>query len=665
MTDQTPPHDIAAEQAVLGALLLDTDSWMPHVTLKAEDFFLHSHQVIFKAICQRHERGEPADAVTLTEYLEANDAGVEPGYLIACAANTIQSRCRVYANIVAEKAQRRQLIEAGQKLINDGYNCIEVPAAISHSVGTLSAIVMDRAGPDPIDLFTDQEPPEIKPEWLPKVIADYCFDWSEVKGCPVDLMAMASIVTAAGALDDGVQVHVKPGEGWWEHACFWFCGIADPSMKKSAAFNAALAPLKEIHDDLVRRSNGEIVEWEREHEIESRAEKQRIRDEAKSRAQGLGYAGDAPAAGVPDKPAERKVLFGGGTMESLGTLLNDNPRGMLMYQDELAAWYGSLDAYSKNGASRERPHWLEAFDGKHNKDMPRTVGRGSLVVKNWSMGVMGTTQPEKAAAMVSKNSDDGFWQRFIVLCIPTKLRKAAERPVDYAAYERYCAAIHAMWDVGPGVVQMSPEAHAVRQELFAWIEQVKVAGGLPRMLGGAIGKWERLFPRLCLVYHGLDTLTSGRGPYTHPVTGKTAQQVSDMMRRYLLPHTVSFYGDVLSDFEAPYKAAKAAASLILTMGLGRITRQDFARYVGVWADMTDWDRRATVQMLLDAGWLLAADTQRRRNPGEDTAWTVNQRVHALFADRARREVERRAVAAEGARLMREAMASAPGVTDGQ
>ncbi len=124
----------------------------------------------------------------------------------------------------------------------------------------------------------------------------------------------------------------------------------------------------------------------------------------------------------------------------------------------------------------------------------------------------------------------------------------------------------------------------------------------------------------------------------------------------MLPHTVSFYGDVLSDFEAPYKAAKAAASLILTMGLGRITRQDFARYVGVWADMTDWDRRATVQMLLDAGWLLAADTQRRRNPGEDTAWTVNQRVHALFADRARREVERRAVAAEGARLMREAMA---------
>ncbi len=70
-TLRVPPYAIAAEQGVLGGLMLDGTAW-PEIsdTLKAEDFYRCEHQLIFRAVEALAERKEPFDVLTVAEELE-------------------------------------------------------------------------------------------------------------------------------------------------------------------------------------------------------------------------------------------------------------------------------------------------------------------------------------------------------------------------------------------------------------------------------------------------------------------------------------------------------------------------------------------------------------------------------------------------------------------
>jgi len=69
--DKLQPHNIEAEEAVLGALLIDPDAIIRIATfLQPKDFFLKRHAWIYEAIQTLHERRDPADLVTLTDELE-------------------------------------------------------------------------------------------------------------------------------------------------------------------------------------------------------------------------------------------------------------------------------------------------------------------------------------------------------------------------------------------------------------------------------------------------------------------------------------------------------------------------------------------------------------------------------------------------------------------
>ncbi len=68
---RVPPHNVEAEQAVLGGLMLDNRVWDNIADrIVADDFYRRDHQIIFNAIAERGANGEPSDAVTLSEWLE-------------------------------------------------------------------------------------------------------------------------------------------------------------------------------------------------------------------------------------------------------------------------------------------------------------------------------------------------------------------------------------------------------------------------------------------------------------------------------------------------------------------------------------------------------------------------------------------------------------------
>ena len=120
-----PPHSIEAEQAVLGGVLIDNQSWLNVADRLVEnDFYRREHQLIFNAISKILEAGEPCDALTLSEWLAKQGQldQVDSKYIGFLSANTPSAaNVTAYADIVRERSILRQLIRAGNEIAGSGF----------------------------------------------------------------------------------------------------------------------------------------------------------------------------------------------------------------------------------------------------------------------------------------------------------------------------------------------------------------------------------------------------------------------------------------------------------------------------------------------------------------------------------------------------------------
>jgi replicative DNA helicase len=122
-----PPQSVEAEQAVLGGVMLTPHAWpMVGDLLVETDFYRRDHQMIWRAIKALAERNRPFDAVTIGEFFEARQLGeyVAGGAYLVELASTTPSAANIvaYAEIVADKARLRKMIEVGTSIVNDGFD---------------------------------------------------------------------------------------------------------------------------------------------------------------------------------------------------------------------------------------------------------------------------------------------------------------------------------------------------------------------------------------------------------------------------------------------------------------------------------------------------------------------------------------------------------------
>ncbi|WP_081289013.1 replicative DNA helicase [Mycolicibacterium fortuitum] len=121
-----PPQDMAAEQAVLGGMLLSKDAIADVLErLRPGDFYRPAHQNVYDAILDLYGRGEPADAVTVAAELDRRGLlrriGGAPYLHTLISTVPTAANAGFYAGIVAEKALLRRLVEAGTRVVQYGY----------------------------------------------------------------------------------------------------------------------------------------------------------------------------------------------------------------------------------------------------------------------------------------------------------------------------------------------------------------------------------------------------------------------------------------------------------------------------------------------------------------------------------------------------------------
>lgn len=124
--DRVPPQNMEAEQAVLGAILLDSEALGTVMErIGSEDFYRVSHQHIFEAIVSLSEVNEPVDLITLTARLQDRKQLEEIGGVsyLTQLANAVPTAANVdyYSQIVEEKAMLRRLIRAATQIVSNGY----------------------------------------------------------------------------------------------------------------------------------------------------------------------------------------------------------------------------------------------------------------------------------------------------------------------------------------------------------------------------------------------------------------------------------------------------------------------------------------------------------------------------------------------------------------
>ena len=123
---RTPPQDLAAEQSVLGGMLLSKDAIADVVeVVRGHDFYRPAHELVYEAIIDLYGRGEPADAVTVSAELqkrgELGRVGGAPYLHTLLQSVPTAANAGYYARIVRETAILRRLIEAGTKIVQLGY----------------------------------------------------------------------------------------------------------------------------------------------------------------------------------------------------------------------------------------------------------------------------------------------------------------------------------------------------------------------------------------------------------------------------------------------------------------------------------------------------------------------------------------------------------------
>ena len=259
------PHDIGAEQAVLGAAMLSPAALTDiREVLDGSEFYRPAHQVIWHAVTALADRGDPHDPLSVGARLGPAGLAKVTGasYLhTLIAAVPVAANGAYYAHIVRDLAYARHVIEASTRLAEAAWQASgDGGDALRGKVAAEAAALdeADRRGwPDPVPLSAAPEVPPF-PLWaLPGWLGEYAASLAEVTQTPADLAGCLALsvlgVAAAG------KVWIEAG-AWTEPTCLYVVVVLPPGNRKSEVFRAMTAPLRAVERTLIEAARPQIAE---------------------------------------------------------------------------------------------------------------------------------------------------------------------------------------------------------------------------------------------------------------------------------------------------------------------------------------------------------------------------------------------------------------------
>lgn len=240
---------------------------------------------------------------------------------------------------------------------------------------------------------------------FPEKLQQTMMELSTVIPCPVD--TVGTVMLAYSSLGIGNTRKISLKKSWEEPAALFVAVVAVPGEGKTPVMKNLKKPIQEwqrtltdAYESAQAQHDEDMEQWEKNKESG-------------------GEAGPKPS-----KPKFKHVFTTDATTEKIASMLEGNPRGIGIDQDELAALVKGMNQYKANGQGRDRYFYLEGWS-----QQPLKVDRlGSEVPKQVYdpfFSVFGGTQPQMLGVLKDEfGREDGFVHRFLFCYPPRRVMKA-------------------------------------------------------------------------------------------------------------------------------------------------------------------------------------------------------------------------------------------------
>lgn len=436
---------------------------------------------------------------------------------------------------------------------------------------------------------TTPKPPPLAPTLIPEPIRDRVVDVAERIGVPVEAVFAPTLVGLGSLIGNTRRIYPKAHEQeWFEIPTFWSMLVAGPSTKKTATIAHALRPLRELEDEMAREfAAGQHRRTATLKSLETQiATKQKQIGAASAKGEPTpviqALEGDLTKLFEREAEARRsapRLLVNDVTVEKLGELLAENPKGLVTVRDELNGLLAQMNAV---GRENDRPFYLEAYNpgGQYTFDR---IGRGTTQVNSVTLSIIGGIQPELVRPLIETAvrtaGGDGFLSRFQlpVLYDLDSAPRDEDRPVNKAAEARAAtifrhlhakAQAHISDPEKPTPKGLHFEREA-QQHMDAWRLNIEtrarsvVLSNSPAFQAH-LGKAAAFGIRLALLFNAIDEADGKPSEHVTLKQAKDATAIAD----YYLKHAEAMY-EVSSD-----PGLKVAHYL-----LDRLENGDFDDYV--------------------------------------------------------------------------------------
>lgn len=332
---------------------------------------------------------------------------------------------------------------------------------------------------------------------LPQPAARFVDGAARAIGCDPSFVALPLLTGLASAIGNTRRIQLK--RRWTEPAVVWGAIVADSGTLKSPAEEQGLRPVRKRQHAAMQRYAEEVkrycVEFA-QYEKELAAWKKSSKDK-----------GNPPVK--PEEPYPEEVWTSDATTEAVAAMLVNNPRGLLVAPDELAAWLGGFDRYAQ-GKGGDAAHWLEMHCGKALKINRKTGNPRILYVPCAAVSVVGGIQPETLRrALGAQHRENGLAARFLLACPPRRAKRWTEADIDRKREEEIEAIFARLYSLKfgsgpdgeacPVVVPLSLDGKAAWVQFYnAHAEEHEALTG---ELSAAWSKLEGYAARLALVIH--------------------------------------------------------------------------------------------------------------------------------------------------------------------
>lgn len=374
------------------------------------------------------------------------------------------------------------------------------------------------------------EVPPLPLEIVPPAFRGLVQDVSERMQCPPDYVAAAMIVMAGSIIGAGCGIRPKKHDDWTVIPNLWGGVVGRPSMLKTPAMSEAMKPLEALESKAKYAYDLLLKQYEAEVEA-FKARKESLQADMRSVAKGRGKTGQdmehlkQAFSGLtePERPVWRRYKTNDTTVEKMTELQAENPRGLLIFRDELI---GLFTTWDKDGHESDRAFFLEGFNGLNSYTADR-IGRGTVYTPSNTVSLFGGIQPTKLStylyAAMRGHNNDGLVQRLQLLVYPDEPRtwKLIDRSIDIYARQTAHHAVQQLADMDfrqygaygdeserVPYYRFSDEGQVVFNEFLTDLETKLRAKDDEPVILEHLGKYRSLMPSLALIFHLLELASS-------------------------------------------------------------------------------------------------------------------------------------------------------------